>query len=174
MKELILDAKKVDKIIERIAMQIIENHEDLDNLLLVGIKTRGYPLARRIKEYILENTGHDVYVDSLDISFYRDDKKCDDPFVKSLRIHSVTDKDIIIFDDVIGTSRTVRAALKAIFMLGRPKSVELAVLVDKGGRELPFEPNYLGVKYVTRINEKIGLKLKEVDGEDLVYLDEKC
>ena len=174
MKELICNSKKVNKIIERIAIEIIENHEDLDNLLLVGIKTRGYPFARRVKEYILANTGHDLYVDSLDISTYRDDKKCDDPFVKSLRIHSVDDKDIIVFDDVIGTSRTIRAALKAVFTLGRPKSVELAVLVDKGGRELPIEPNFLGVKFNTRINEKIGLKLKEIDGEDLIYLDDKC
>ena len=174
MKELICNSERVERMIERIALEIIERHNNLDNVLLVGIKTRGYPFARRVKEIIQRTTGKDLYVDSLDISFYRDDKKSEDPFVKQLRIHSVDDKDIIIFDDVISTSRTINAALRAVFKLGRPKTVELAVLVDKGGRELPIEPNYLGVKYVTKSNEKIGLKLKETDNEDLIYLEEKC
>ncbi|MDY4787710.1 MAG: bifunctional pyr operon transcriptional regulator/uracil phosphoribosyltransferase PyrR [Bacilli bacterium] len=174
MGKVICESHKLEKIIERIAMEIIENHENLDNCLLVGIKTRGYPFARRIKEYILKTTGHDLYVDSLDISFYRDDKKESDPYVKSLRIHSVTDKDIILFDDVISTSRTIRAAMQAVFELGRPKTLSLACLIDKGNRELPIEPNYLGLKYITRENEKIGMKLKEIDGEDLIYLIEKC
>ena len=171
MKELILSSSQIDKVIDRIALQIIENHQDLENVLLVGIKTRGFPLARRLQEKILKTTGKDLYVDSLDITSYRDDKKIGDPIVKSSRIHDVTDRDIIIFDDVISTSRTFRAALSAVFEIGRPRSVELCVLVDKGNRELPFEPNYLGVKYITRKNEKIGLKLKEIDGEDIIYLE---
>ena len=169
--ELILNSNNIDKILDRITLQIIENHSDLNNVLLVGIKTRGYPLARRIKERILKLTGIDLYVDSIDITSYRDDKKIEDPIVKASRIHTVNDKDIIIFDDVISTSRTFRAALSALFELGRPKSVELCVLVDRGGRELPFEPNYLGIKCITRKNEKIGLKLKEIDNEDIIYLE---
>ncbi|MCP4481606.1 MAG: bifunctional pyr operon transcriptional regulator/uracil phosphoribosyltransferase PyrR [bacterium] len=176
IKKIILDSAKLNKIIERMAGEIIERNEDIENIALVGLQTRGVFLAKRISHIINKIENIQVPVGILDISLYRDDfatntemllKQTDFPF-------SVDDKKIIIIDDVLYTGRSVRAAIECIMDFGRPKLIRLAVLIDRGHRELPIRADFVGRKFVTIPDkERISVKLAEVDELDQVLLLDK-
>ncbi|MCS7229963.1 MAG: bifunctional pyr operon transcriptional regulator/uracil phosphoribosyltransferase PyrR [Candidatus Kryptonium sp.] len=175
VKEKIMDAEDIERTLNRLAYEIIERNKGSKNLAIVGIRTRGEFLARRLAEKIskLENT--EIPVGILDITFYRDDVrlKLRQPEVKTTEISfPVDDKDIILVDDVLFTGRTVRSALDELIDFGRPKTVQLVVLIDRGNRELPIQADFVGKKVKTSLNEEIKVNLKEVDGEDSVLLIE--
>lgn len=171
----ILDAPSMNRALTRIAHQIIENNKGIDGVILVGIKTRGAYLAKRLAERIEKIEGKKVRTGELDITLYRDDlsTKFDDaePHVQQVDIdYVVKDQKIIVVDDVLYTGRTVRAALDAIMDLGRPAQIQLAVLIDRGHRELPIRADYVGKNIPTSSSERIVVRLAEVDGEDNVTL----
>jgi len=170
----IMSAREMERCLERIVLQIIENNHGVDNLALVGIHTGGVYLAERMKKIIAEQEGKEVAAGSLDITLYRDDWSLavQNPMVKKTDItFPVEDYTIILVDDVLFTGRTIRAALDAIMDFGRPRSIQLAVLVDrKCGRELPIQPNYSGTEVLESLNEHVNVELKEKAGQDQVYL----
>lgn len=150
LKAIIMDEVKIKRSITRISHEIIEKNKGGQDIVLVGIKRRGVPIAKRIAENIKNFEGIDIPVGTLDISLYRDDlsELSQDPIVKNNKLDvDIKDKKIILVDDVIYTGRTVRAAIQAIFDNGRPGKIQLAVLVDRGHRELPIRPDYVGKKY---------------------------
>ena len=161
------------KTISRLTSEIIEKISNLDNLILVGIPTRGVNLAEVLRKEILNKTGVNVKKGIIDPTFYRDDQSR-----VGTRLMEPTDfptsiekKDIVLIDDVIYTGRTIRAAIEALLLWGRPKSIMLLVMIDRGHRELPIQPDFCGRKVPTSKTEIVYLTLKEVDGEDGVYLD---
>jgi pyrimidine operon attenuation protein/uracil phosphoribosyltransferase len=163
-----MDELALERTLVRIAHQIIEKNRGTENMCLIGIKTRGVPLARRIAQNIklIENT--DVDVGELDITLYRDDLStiAEEPVVSQTNVpFSVVGKTVILVDDVIFTSRTARAALDAVMKLGRPQKIQLAVLIDRGHSELPIKATYVGKNIPSSLNEVIVVKLKECDGE---------
>jgi pyrimidine operon attenuation protein/uracil phosphoribosyltransferase len=174
-KAQIMDAEEIRRAITRIAHEIGERNRGVKNLALVGIRTRGYPLARRIAQRIQAIEGVEIPVGVLDITLYRDDletiarqpvvKKTDVPF-------DLGGKVVVLVDDVLYTGRTVRAALDEIVDLGRPAAVQLAVLVDRGHRELPIRADYVGKNVPTSRRETIAVNLQEEDGADGVTVDE--
>ena len=169
----ILDAKKMDRALTRITHEILEHNPEPDSLALVGILTRGAFLARRIADLIEKLEGVRVPLGYMDISLYRDDvhSKLDQPVVQRTDIlFSVTDKNIILIDDVLFTGRTVRAALDHIVDFGRPRTIQLAVLVDRGHRELPIKPDYVGVNIPTARDDRVVVEVREKEGEDRVYV----
>jgi pyrimidine operon attenuation protein/uracil phosphoribosyltransferase len=172
-KASLFDENAVNRAIVRIAHEIIEKNESVDNLCIVGIKTRGVYIANRLAEAIFRIENKKVFVGSLDVSSFRDDvaklayRECE-----SLDF-PITDKNIILTDDVIYTGRTVRAALDAILSSGRASKIQLAVLVDRGHRELPIRADYVGKNVPTSRSEIIKVNLKETDGSDNVELFEK-
>lgn len=175
VKAQLLDDKGIKRSLIRIAHEIIEKDKGGENIALVGIKTRGVPIAERIAEFIKEFEGVEVPVGVLDITLYRDDlvPKYEQPNLNENDIFfDVKDKIIVLVDDVIFTGRTVRAAMDAIIRMGRPKSVQLAVLVDRGHRELPIRPDYVGKNVPTSTSEIVNVKLLETDGEDRVIICE--
>ena len=145
LKSVLIDENTFGRMLKRISHEIIEKNTDLDNLCLVGIKTRGVPLAERISKYIFEIEGKNISVGALDIAPYRDDiKKADIPVSDESKIpFETTEKNVILVDDVLYTGRTVRAALDAILSFGRPSKIQLAVLIDRGHRELPIRADYV-------------------------------
>lgn len=168
-----MDESTMSRALTRIAHEILERNQGVDNVCLVGVRRRGTPLAERIAEKIGEIEGAKPAVGEVDITFYRDDlsQKNEQPVLNAAAVDfDVTGRDIVLVDDVIFTGRTVRAALEAVFHLGRPKTVQLAVLVDRGLRELPFRPDYVGKNVPTRRSELVSVSLKEVDGEDTVTI----
>ncbi len=172
----LFDEIAVNRALTRISFEITEKAEDINDLVLIGIKTRGVPIAKTLQSKIKEHNDIDVEVTSLDITFYRDDlsKLSDMPTVNNkLPGIDVTNKEVVIVDDVIYTGRTVRAAIEAIFKMGRPKKISLAVLVDRGHRELPIKPDYVGKNVPTSRSEIIKVKLKEIDGVTEVDLYKK-
>lgn len=174
MPKVIMDADSMNRTIKRISHEIIEKDSNLSNLILVGIKRRGIPLASRIKENIKTFENADVAIDSIDITFYRDDltKKSDQPVINNSAFNNdVNGKRLILVDDVIYTGRTARAALDAILESNRPSTIELAVLIDRGHRELPIRPDYVGKNIPTSKDEHINVCVKEIDNEDCVYLN---
>ncbi|MCK9443509.1 MAG: bifunctional pyr operon transcriptional regulator/uracil phosphoribosyltransferase PyrR [Tissierellaceae bacterium] len=174
VKAVILDEKAIQRSITRVANEIIERNKGIKDLVLVGIKTRGCPLAERIARKIEEIEEEKIPVLSLDISLYRDDltEIGEKPIVnESFRI-SIDNKVIILIDDVIYTGRTVRAALDALIEKGRPSRVQLAVLVDRGHRELPIRPDYVGKNVPTSKSENVKVSLREVDGVDQVVISD--
>lgn len=176
MKKDILNSYELDDIISRLAFQIIEKCTDPENLKLVGIKRRGAILADRIAKKIEEFKNFKVDVGYLDITLYRDDltEISEFPQVLGTEINfDVRGKDIILIDDVIFTGRTVRAAMDAIIDFGRPKKITLVVLIDRGHRELPIQPNFTGKFVPTSLDEKINVMLTEIDNQDAVSI-EKC
>jgi pyrimidine operon attenuation protein/uracil phosphoribosyltransferase len=176
MKKDILNSYELDGIISRLAFQIIEKCTDPGNLKLVGIKRRGAILADRIAKKIEEFKNFKVDVGYLDITLYRDDltEISEFPQVLGTEINfDVRGKDIILIDDVIFTGRTVRAAMDAIIDFGRPKKITLVVLIDRGHRELPIQPNFTGKFVPTSLDEKINVMLTEIDNQDAVSI-EKC
>lgn len=173
VKAVMLDAQDVQRVIVRIAHEIIEKNHGCKNLALIGMRTRGEYIARRIADKIAEIENVRVDLGILDVSFYRDDwrMRLKQPVVQTSDIpFDITEKTIVLVDDVLYTGRTVRAALSEIMDFGRPAKVELAVLVDRGHRELPIQPDYTGKQITTSIDEEIRVRLTEVDGADEVLL----
>ncbi|MEY8462703.1 bifunctional pyr operon transcriptional regulator/uracil phosphoribosyltransferase PyrR [Streptococcus merionis] len=164
----IVDGMTMKRAITRITYEIIERNKSLDNIVLAGIQTRGLPLAKRIQERLLQLEGVEVPVGSLDTKPFRDDIKVEED--KTEMTADVTDRDVILVDDVLYTGRTIRAAIDNLVSLGRPARVSLAVLVDRGHRELPIRADYVGKNIPTSRVEEIVVKVEEVDGEDAVYL----
>lgn len=173
LKAVIMDEVKIKRSITRISHEIIEKNKGGQDIVLVGIKRRGVPIAKRIAENIKNFEGIDIPVGTLDISLYRDDlsELSEDPIVKNNKLDvDIKDKKIILVDDVIYTGRTVRAAIQAIFDNGRPGKIQLAVLVDRGHRELPIRPDYVGKNIPTSLSEAILVELNEIDGNDSVKI----
>lgn len=176
-KACLFDENAVKRAITRIAHEITEKNVDVDDLCIVGIKTRGIPIANRLAEAIYKIEGRRVSVGTLDISQFRDDitllGKENTPSNNENLDFPITGKSIILVDDVIYTGRTVRAALDAVLSSGRASKIQLAVLVDRGHRELPIRADYVGKNVPTSRNEIIKVKLMETDGQDSVELLEK-
>ena len=171
----IMDENAVSRTLSRLAHEIIETNPEETTVCLVGIKRRGVPLAARIAEKMTAIEGTAPAVGEVDITFYRDDltTHSEQPVLNATRIDfDVTGKDVVLVDDVIFTGRTVRAAMEAVFDLGRPHTVQLAVLIDRGLRELPFRPDFVGKNVPTRHSELISVNLREIDGEDKVTIKE--
>jgi pyrimidine operon attenuation protein/uracil phosphoribosyltransferase len=170
----ILDAEDIDRILTRITHEILEVHKGCDNLTLIGIHTRGVYLAQRIQAKIEAVEGIEMPTGEIDITLYRDDwtRISHHPVVQATDISfSVNEKQIILVDDVLFTGRTTRAAMDAIVDFGRPDRIELAVLIDRGHRELPIQANYVGKYVETRRTETINVSLSESDGEDKVVIE---
>ncbi|MFH1581582.1 MAG: bifunctional pyr operon transcriptional regulator/uracil phosphoribosyltransferase PyrR [Pseudomonadota bacterium] len=171
--DIILDAADIDRIMTRISHEILEKHKGVDNLTLIGIHTRGVYLAKRIQAIIDRIEGVSVPTGDMDITMYRDDwtRISHNPIVQATDItFSVDGKQIILIDDVLFTGRTIRAAMDAIIDFGRPDRIELAVLVDRGHRELPIQANYVGKFIETRLSETVNVLLAEHDGKDQVSI----
>lgn len=173
-KALIMDEKAIERAVFRIAHEIIEKNKGVDNVVLVGIKTRGWPLSLRFAKKIEEIEGSKVPVFPLDITYYRDDVEKDDMAPMSVKSFDfdIKDKTVVLVDDVLYTGRTVRAALDAIVDRGRPKNVELAVLIDRGHRELPIRADFIGKNVPTSRTERISVLLEEMDGTSQVIINE--
>lgn len=172
-KAKIMDENAMNRSIKRLAHEIIEHNKGVENLALVGILSRGVPLARRIADMIEQIEGVRVKVGSLDITLYRDDlsESHPEPLVKDNSIDfPINHLNIVLVDDVIFTGRTVRAALDALMDIGRPITIQLAVLVDRGHRELPIRPDYVGKNVPTSRKEIIGVKMEEEDGQNEVVI----
>ncbi|MDK2563111.1 bifunctional pyr operon transcriptional regulator/uracil phosphoribosyltransferase PyrR [Romboutsia sedimentorum] len=174
-KAQLMDEKAISRAITRVSHEIIEKNKGIEDIVLVGIKTRGVPIANRISKKIEQIEGSKIDTGEVDITLYRDDlKKIDiDPVLNGSNIDfNINDKIVILVDDVLYTGRTVRASLDAIVDIGRPKSIQLAVLVDRGHRELPVRADYVGKNVPTSKHEIISVKLLETDGEDSVTIKE--
>ena len=172
-KARLMTQQDVDRVLVRLAHQIVEKNHGTEGLCLIGIKTRGIPLARRLAKNIADIEGSEIPVGELDIAMYRDDlsKVSTDPIVSDTNVpFSVVDKTIVLVDDVLFTGRTIRAALDALMDFGRPARIQLAILVDRGHRELPLRPDYIGKNLPTARDERVFVRLTEVDGEDSVNI----
>ena len=172
-KTTILDELSLTRVIKRISHEIIEHNNGVDNLILVGIKTRGIPFARLIRDNLKALEGIDVPLEEIDITLYRDDLTeitKDATLNKDEIVSDVNGKTIILCDDVLYTGRTCRAAIDAVLKHGRPKSIQFAVIVDRGHRELPIRADYVGKNVPTSHNEIIAVKFKEIDNENGVDL----
>ena len=165
LKAKLLDEAAVLRALTRISHEIIERNKGVDNVVLVGIKSRGVPLANRIKETILQATGVELKVGELDISFYRDDlTEVGGPVVKGLTLDvDVAGKIVVLVDDVMFTGRTVRAAIEAILKHGRASAIQLAVLIDRGHRELPLRPDFVGKNVPTSKSEVVSVNIPPYD-----------
>ncbi|MCF8305664.1 MAG: bifunctional pyr operon transcriptional regulator/uracil phosphoribosyltransferase PyrR [Ignavibacteriales bacterium] len=175
IKAKIIDKDGIRRTITRLAHEILEKNKGLNNLVLIGVRTRGEFIAHRLREKISEIDGSEPAFGILDVTLYRDDfrRRLKQPEVSVTNITcDLNDKDIILIDDVLYTGRTVRGALDALMDLGRPNTIQLCVLVDRGHRELPIKADFIGKNIPTSINEEIKVKLAELDGEDSVYLIE--
>ncbi len=172
-KIIILNEVEIRKTLSRLTSEIIEKVKNLDNLLLVGIPTRGISLAEVLEKELFFKTGLKVRKGIIDPTFYRDDQnRVGTRLIKSTEIPTPLEKqEILLIDDVIYTGRTIRAALDALYSWGRPKSVMLLVMIDRGHRELPIQPDFCGKKVPTSKNQKIRLCLKNVDNEEGVFLE---
>lgn len=173
LKAVLLDEKAINRTLIRISHEIIERNKGIDDVVLIGVKTRGIPLAKRIAEYIKGIEGHEVPVGYVDITLYRDDltTTVDMPKVKNSELGvDINNKKVIIVDDVLYTCRTVRAAIDAIIDVDRPQGIQLAVLIDRGHKELPIRADYVGKNIPTSKNEIIAVDLKEIDGDDSVKI----
>ncbi|HEY7058789.1 MAG TPA: bifunctional pyr operon transcriptional regulator/uracil phosphoribosyltransferase PyrR [Vicinamibacterales bacterium] len=172
----VMDADRMNRALTRIAHEILERNRGTNEIALVGIRTRGVPLARRIARSLSQINGDDVATGSLDITLYRDDlmrhavgpqpvlRRTDIPF-------SIDDRRILLVDDVLYTGRTIRAALDALIDFGRPLAIQLIVLVDRGHRELPIKADYVGKNFPTSAKQSVQVRLQEVDGIDEVLIE---
>ncbi len=175
-KATLLDEKAIDRSLTRLAHEIIERNKGVDNIVIVGIRSRGVPIAKRIAERIKAIEGAMVPVGELDITLYRDDltEKEQLPNVKGLELaFQIDGKVVVLVDDVIYTGRTVRAAMDALIDYGRPSAIQLAVLVDRGHRELPIRPDFVGKNVPTSSKEVVKVKVKELDGASDVSIYQK-
>jgi pyrimidine operon attenuation protein / uracil phosphoribosyltransferase len=171
-----MDADRMSRSLARIAHEIIERNRGTDDLALVGIRTRGVPIARRIAELLRGIAGSEVPTGALDITLYRDDLMRHpvgpQPLVRKTEIpFSIDDKRILLVDDVLYTGRTIRAALDALIDFGRPKAIQLIVLVDRGHRELPIKADYVGKNLPTALTQSVQVHLLEIDGRDEVEIE---
>jgi pyrimidine operon attenuation protein/uracil phosphoribosyltransferase len=174
-KAQVLDSQALDRALTRIAHEILERNGGTEELAFVGLRTRGVTLAHRLADRVATIEGVKPPVGALDITLYRDDLglKAEQPVVQGTEIpFSVKGKTVVLVDDVLFTGRTSRAALDALIDLGRPKMIQLAVLVDRGHRELPIRPDYVGKNLPTSREEIVAVRLKEHDGEDCVVIQE--
>jgi pyrimidine operon attenuation protein/uracil phosphoribosyltransferase len=176
---ILLDAEAISRTLSRIAHEIIERSENLDSIALVGIHTRGVPLANRLRRLVEDRSGTTLELGQLDITFHRDDvhvrggkaPRHAQPLVHDTRIDfELEGRTVILVDDVLYTGRTIRAAIDALFEFGRPERVQLAVLADRGHRELPIRPDYVGKNLPTAPAERVQVELVEVDEIDRVLL----
>ena len=175
-KARIMSSEDIDRALIRLSHQIIEKNNGVNNLCLIGIKTRGVPLAERIAANIKRIENVDVEVGQLDITLYRDDlsKVNSDPIVNSTNIpFSIEKKIVVLVDDVIFTGRTARAALDALMSLGRPAKIQLCELIDRGHSELPIKANYVGKNIPTSLSEVVMVQLAEIDSVSSVVINEK-
>jgi pyrimidine operon attenuation protein/uracil phosphoribosyltransferase len=175
-KAKILDSESLNRSLMRIAHEILEKNRGTAELCLIGIRNRGVFLAQRLAECIKKIEGQDVPVGALDITLYRDDLTmiAQQPVVHKTEISfDIDDKNVILVDDVLYTGRTIRAALDALIDFGRPKAIQLAVLVDRGHRELPVRADFVGKNIPTAKNETVEVRLKDTDGKDEVVIVEK-
>ncbi|SHJ04157.1 bifunctional pyr operon transcriptional regulator/uracil phosphoribosyltransferase PyrR [Lutispora thermophila] len=171
VKNELMDEKAIDRALTRIAHEIVEKNKGVENLCLLGIKTRGFPLASRLADKILSIEGKDIPHSEIDVTNYRDDVANDISMAKvDITPLNLKDKKVVLVDDVLYTGRTVRAAMDAIMDYGRPACIQLAVLIDRGHRELPIRADYVGKNLPTSRNEKVIVNLKEIDGRDIVLL----
>ena len=171
----IMDYNSITRAVNRIAHEIVENNDGAEDIALIGIQRRGVPLAQMIAGKIAALEGLKIPVGILDITFYRDDLtlRSEHPVVNDTIIEfSITNKSIILVDDVIFTGRTVRAAIEALMDFGRPRRIQLAVLVDRGHRELPIHADYVGKNVPTSRSEMINVRLTDVDGVDQVTISD--
>jgi len=171
----IVDADGLRRIVTRIAHEIVERNKGIEDLVLVGIRRRGVPLAQRIAEKIGEFEGKTPVLGSLDITLYRDDLStvAHQPVVGATDIPvDINGKTVVMVDDVLYTGRTIRAAMDAIIDFGRPKSIQLAVVIDRGHRELPIRADFVGKNVPTSKKEVIGVKVTDIDGVDSVVIKE--
>lgn len=172
-KSMIMDADAISRALKRMSHEIVEHNKGLDNLYLVGIRSRGVPMAERMAAYLNKVENHDVPTGVLDITLYRDDLTTisHQPVIKGSEINfDINDKCIILTDDVLYTGRTVRAAIDAILDFGRPKEIQLCVLIDRGHRELPIKANYVGKNVPTSAEEIIKVSFNETDGAENVKI----
>lgn len=173
----VMDADRIGRTLTRIAHEIVERNKGTDGLALVGVRTRGVHIARRLAKSLFEITQEEVPTGSLDITLYRDDLMRlavgPQPLVRSTQIpFSIDDRIILLVDDVLYTGRTTRAALDALIDFGRPRAIQLIVLVDRGHRELPIKADYVGKNIPTALTESVQVRLQESDGQDEVVLQE--
>lgn len=172
----VLDSDALSRATTRISFEIIEKNKGADNIVLMGIQRRGVVFAKRIASKIREIEGKVIPVGILDITFYRDDLSMlgEHPVINGTDIDfPVENKKIILVDDVLFTGRTIRAAIDAIFDLGRPKAVQLAIIVDRGHREIPFKADYVGKSIPTSKNEVVHVCVSELDGFEGAYISDK-
>lgn len=172
-RKVVLSADDIRRTLARIAHEVIEHNKALDELVIVGLYTRGVPLAERLSANIASFERFKVPTGSLDISHYRDDLALLErkPTVKTTNIPvDIINKSVVLVDDVLFTGRTVRAAMDALIDLGRPRSIQLAVLIDRGHREMPIRPDYVGRNIPTSLLEKIEVHVTEIDGTDEVAI----
>ncbi|HET6899534.1 MAG TPA: bifunctional pyr operon transcriptional regulator/uracil phosphoribosyltransferase PyrR [Vicinamibacteria bacterium] len=173
----LMDADRLSRTLSRMAHEILERHPDIRGTVLVGVRTRGVPLARRLAARMKEASGFEPPVGALDITLYRDDLTTvgPQPVLKGTDIPtSIDGRTVVLVDDVLFTGRTVRAALDELIDFGRPALIELAVLVDRGHRELPIHADYAGKTLTTTREEVVQVRLKEEDGDDRVVLLERA
>lgn len=173
----VMDADRIDRTLTRIAHEIVERNRGVDGLALVGVRTRGVTLARRLARLLLNITNEEVPTGALDITLYRDDLMRSpvgpQPVIRRTEIpFSIDDRKILLVDDVLYTGRTVRAALDALIDFGRPRVIQLVVLVDRGHRELPIKADYVGKNLPTSLKESVQVRLQETDGADEVLVEE--
>ena len=176
VKKRLLDAARMNRAIRRMAIEIVERNRGIDDLVIVGIRSRGVPIGERIAKEIEAMEGKAVPFGILDITLYRDDLTtiAPQPVVKPTKLpEPIDDKIVVLVDDVLYTGRTVRSALDALIDYGRPKAVQLAVLIDRGHRELPIHADVVGKTVPTDANEVIKVKLAETDDEDEVLIMER-
>jgi pyrimidine operon attenuation protein / uracil phosphoribosyltransferase len=178
-QRVLLDEESIRRTLSRIAHEIIERNEDLDTVALVGIHTRGVPIAQRIRKLVHERSGEELALGQLDITFHRDDvhvragqaPRRAQPLVRDTKLDfGLEGRTVILVDDVLYTGRTIRAAIDALFEYGRPERVQLAVLADRGHRELPIRPDYVGKNLPTTRGQRVQVELVEVDEVDRVVL----
>ena len=173
IKTELMDEAALRRALMRITHEIIEKNKGCEDLCLVGIRRRGVPLAEILADNLKKVEGTEVPCGSIDITLYRDDltKVCDMPLVRGESLpFDITGKHVVLVDDVIYTGRTIRAAIEALFGCGRPATVQLAVLIDRGHRELPIRPDYVGKNVPTSREEMISVEMKQIDGATAVYL----
>jgi pyrimidine operon attenuation protein/uracil phosphoribosyltransferase len=169
----IMTADEIRRATTRLSHEIVEKQAGTDGLMLIGIQRRGVPIARRIADQIAEHEGAVVPVGALDITFYRDDLSmvAQQPVVKGTELPAGIDgRTVVLVDDVLYTGRTIRAALDELIDFGRPSRIQLCVLVDRGGRELPIQPDFVGLRTKTSHDESVQVRLAEEDGEDRVLV----
>jgi pyrimidine operon attenuation protein / uracil phosphoribosyltransferase len=172
----VMDADRMSRALTRIAHEILERNRGLNELALVGIRTRGVPIARRIARALKEINGDDVPTGALDITLYRDDLMRHpvgpQPLVRRTEIpFSIDDRKIMLVDDVLYTGRTIRAALDALIDFGRPRVIQLIALVDRGHRELPIKADYVGKNLPTSLRQSVQVRLQEIDGTDEIVVE---